>query len=43
MNQMFWNAEVIDPSQPAFADILVRSQKAGVVRQRLELIGGERQ
>jgi len=37
MNQMFWNAEVIDASHPAFADILVRSQKAGVVRQRLEL------
>jgi len=43
MNQLFWNAEVIDPSQPAFADILVRSQKAGVARQRLELIAEGRQ
>jgi len=42
LNQMFWNAEVIDPSQPASVEIVVRSQKAGVVRQRLELIGGER-
>jgi hypothetical protein len=39
VNQMFWNAEVIDPSKPASAEIVVRSQKAGVVRQRLELIG----
>ncbi len=41
MNQMFWNAEVIDPSLPASVDIVVRSRKAGVVRQRLELIGDE--
>ncbi len=37
MNQMFWNAEVIDPSRPAFAEIVVRSEKAGVVVRRLDL------
>jgi hypothetical protein len=41
INQMFWNAEVVDVGQPASAEIVVRSQKAGVVRQRLELIGEE--
>lgn len=43
MNQMFWNAEVIDPSSPASAEIVVRSRKAGVARQRLELIVEEGQ
>lgn len=43
LDQMFWNAEIVDPAQPAFADIVVRSEKAGVARQRLELIGGEGQ
>lgn len=43
LNQMFWNAEVIDPARPAFADIVVRSEKGGVARQRLELIGEEGQ
>jgi len=43
MNQMFWNAEVIDPDRPASALIVVRSQKGGTVRQRLELIGEESQ
>ena len=31
--------EVIDPSRPAYAEIVVRSQKAGIARQRLELAG----
>ena len=37
MHQMFWNAEVIDPSVPASVEIVVRSQKAGTVRQRIDL------
>jgi len=41
MNQMFWNAEIIDASQPAWADIVVRSEKGGVERQRLELVAEE--
>ena len=43
MNQMFWNAEVVDPARPASALIVVRSEKAGVVRQRLELVAEEGQ
>jgi hypothetical protein len=41
MNQLFWNAEILDPALPASAEIVVRSEKAGVVRQRLELIEKE--
>ena len=41
MNQMFWNAKIVDPSRPASALIVVRSQKGGIARQRLELIGEE--
>ena len=41
MNQMFWNAEIVDPSRPASILIVVRSQKGGIARQRLELIGEE--
>ena len=37
LNQLFWNAEVVDASQPASAEIVVRSQKAGVARVTLEL------
>jgi len=42
MNQMFWNAEIVDPSRPASALIVVRSQKGGVARRRLELTARER-
>ena len=37
MNQLFWNAEIVDASQPASAEIVVRSQKAGVARMTLQL------
>ena len=43
MNQLFWNAEIVDPSRPASVLIVVRSQKGGIARQRLELIGKEGQ
>ena len=43
MNQMFWNAEIVDRDAPASALIVVRSQKGGIARQRLELIGEEGQ
>ncbi len=36
VNQMFWNAEIIDPALPASIEIVVRSQKAGVARRRIE-------
>jgi hypothetical protein len=38
MNQMFWNATIIDPALPASAEITVRSEKAGVARRRLALV-----
>ena len=41
MNQMFWNAEIIDPAQPASIEIVVRSQKAGVARRRIEFSAEE--
>ncbi len=41
MNQMFWNAEIIDPAQPASIEIAVRSQKAGVARRRIEFSADE--
>lgn len=40
MHHFLWNVELDDPSRPARAEIVVRSQKAGVARRTLELPTG---